>query len=328
MNYTTQHNNETEQNCSKNRDVNKINKKDDFDSDDTFYKILINETPLLGDLVKIIIGYDNEPKIKGELEKTISLSGSYSTHLLGPWGIATDDTYIYVSDGCNHRIQFIDTNGTLVGSWGQKGTGDKRLKFPRDLAIYKSRLYIVDSQNQAIKIISVPDRTFIKKFEYGDDKISAGKICVYKSCIYLTHPSSQCISVFTLDGTRKSTINSWDILRGTGICKPSGLFISDDEIYVTCLETNTVVCLSINGKYQFHMNGLDNKGIKFNGPDSVYITDRSIYVTDINGVHHFNRNDRKFVKRFGGCKGIKGMAFLNNRCYITDWYSDRILVFQ
>lgn len=148
---------------------------------DACYRILLNETPLIGDLIMLVIDYDNEPKIVGNFEKTICKCGSGSDNFLCPRGIVTDNEYIYVSDEHNHRIKIIDTNGALIRSFGKIGIGDEMLLFPRSVSIYKSQLYIVDSGNFAIKIISVPDCKFIKKIKYQECRVT--EIYVYKSWI-------------------------------------------------------------------------------------------------------------------------------------------------
>ena len=38
-----------------------------------------------------------------------------------PWGLAVDESYVYVADTWNHRVQKFTLEGELVGSYGMSG---------------------------------------------------------------------------------------------------------------------------------------------------------------------------------------------------------------
>lgn len=165
--------------------MNKINNNTDDTHTvmDLIYDIFLNYTPLIKDLIKIIMNYEDEPKIKGNLEKIIGKNGSKPLELLGPRGIASDVTYIYVLNYCRHKIDILDTSGALINSFGDKELEHKILSFPDGLAIYESRLYIADRGNNAIKIFDIPSTKFIGIIEC---ELPTRGIYVYESRIFLS----------------------------------------------------------------------------------------------------------------------------------------------
>lgn len=63
-----------------------------------------------------------------------------------PWGVATDDRYVYVSEYGNHRISRFTRNGGFAGVWG----GPDLFRFPRDLAIADGWLFVADTGKDRI----------------------------------------------------------------------------------------------------------------------------------------------------------------------------------
>ena len=62
---------------------------------------------------------------------------------------------IYVVDGVNHKIKIFSRNGTLVSSFGRKGSGSGEFRSPLGIDIDDSgKVYIADSGNQRVQIFS------------------------------------------------------------------------------------------------------------------------------------------------------------------------------
>ncbi len=92
-----------------------------------------------------------------------------------PWGLATDDTYIYISDTGNHTIRRFDpattTVTTIVGAAGVAGTTEglglsARLNAPADIVFdngpssgAQGSLYIADTNNVRIKRYDIATNT-------------------------------------------------------------------------------------------------------------------------------------------------------------------------
>jgi DNA-binding beta-propeller fold protein YncE len=80
-----------------------------------------------------------------------------------PWGITTDGTNLYVAGSENNKIRqiVIDTAGvtTLAGKayWpgSDDGTGvDARFTIPHDLTTDGTNLYVADTQNKTIRVVT------------------------------------------------------------------------------------------------------------------------------------------------------------------------------
>lgn len=80
--------------------------------------IILEITSLISDSINIIFGYAyNEPKIEGIFEKCMSKD----LNLRHPYGIVTDDKYIYINDSLDFQVKVIDMDGLLVNCWGGFG---------------------------------------------------------------------------------------------------------------------------------------------------------------------------------------------------------------
>ena len=69
---------------------------------------------------------------------------------------------MYIADGYgNSRVHRFKTDGTLVSSWGQPGSGPGEFNLPHGIAVDKSnRVYVADRENSRIQILS-PDGAYI-----------------------------------------------------------------------------------------------------------------------------------------------------------------------
>ncbi len=79
-----------------------------------------------------------------------------------PWGIAVDETYVYVADTWNHRIQKFTLEGDFVDSFGMSGSpsaenGDEGLGLffgPRSIVLLDdNRLLVTDTGNHRMQIL-------------------------------------------------------------------------------------------------------------------------------------------------------------------------------
>lgn len=213
-------------------------------------------------------------------------------------------------------------------SWGEIGSNDQQFKTPYCCAIYQSHIYITDSRNSRIQVFSVPDGNFVTKFNCD---YYCGDICIYKNLIYVSYNHIATIIVYTLDG---NVIHKIDCRNIEYLSHLNGIFnlcVTDEEIYLTVYNYNEIVCLSLDFEYKFSFNGKDVGGRKFHCLFLIFSTYDSLYVTDRKGIQKFDRNNNlSCVQRFktGYNKSIRGMALIDDKCFITDIHSKYVLIYK
>jgi DNA-binding beta-propeller fold protein YncE len=79
--------------------------------------------------------------------------------LLRPTGIAWDAhaALLYVSDTQAHQIKVFDMTGRLVRTLGRRGEGPGEFNFPTHIALSHDKLYVTDTMNARIQVISPED---------------------------------------------------------------------------------------------------------------------------------------------------------------------------
>lgn len=74
-----------------------------------------------------------------------------------PTGLAWDpeDALLYVADTHAHQIKVFDMTGRLVRTIGERGERPGQFNFPSHLALRHDRLYVSDSMNARVQVISL-----------------------------------------------------------------------------------------------------------------------------------------------------------------------------
>ncbi|RMG47190.1 MAG: 6-bladed beta-propeller [Acidobacteria bacterium] len=94
--------------------------------------------------------------------------------LANPAGIALDAARgrLYVADSHRHALFIYSTaDGTLLETWGRRGTGDGEFNFPTNVALDRQgRVYVVDTGNFRVQVFA-PDGSFVRKFGRAGDAL-------------------------------------------------------------------------------------------------------------------------------------------------------------
>lgn len=79
--------------------------------------------------------------------------------LVRPNGIAIDrpGRRLFVADTQAHQIKVFDLEGNLLEVWGKRGDGPGEFNYPTHLALHGERLYVSDTLNARIEVISSID---------------------------------------------------------------------------------------------------------------------------------------------------------------------------
>jgi len=93
-----------------------------------------------------------------------------------PTGIAYDPQgkRIYVADTAAHNIKVFDEEGQFLKTIGRRGEGKGEFNFPTYLAFSNGNLYVTDSMNSRIQVLSEGGNAF--KLQFGTRGVSVGNL--------------------------------------------------------------------------------------------------------------------------------------------------------
>lgn len=172
---------------------------------------------------------------KGELQRTIGGEG----RLGRPAGLAYDAATdrLYVSDSATHRIIVFASDGRMLQTIGENGSGPGQFNFPTHLALSREgNLLVTDALNFRVQVFDRDGRPLTRIGRVGD---GSGDFASPKGVgadsagnIYVVDALFDAVQVF--DGAGRLLLGFG--ARGTGagdFWLPNGLFIDDrDRLYV------------------------------------------------------------------------------------------------
>lgn len=83
--------------------------------------------------------------------------------LLRPNGLAFEPETgrLFVADTQSHQIKIFDLEGKLLATWGSRGEEPGQFNFPTHIAIFDQKLYVSDTINARVQVISTPTGRFL-----------------------------------------------------------------------------------------------------------------------------------------------------------------------
>lgn len=169
-----------------------------------------DDSELPPDVADIIAAYCYEPTRAVRVKELVP-PGSHAIH--APNGIAIDAASgkCFVTDeGCDGVLVFRLADGSFVGSWGERGTGDGMFRDPAGICIGQDRrIYVADYGNTRIQVFTIEGK-FVHKWSIAQDPAEEVVSCPVavgwgpdgmvhvKVCV---HTEQDLIQVFTPDGT-------------------------------------------------------------------------------------------------------------------------------
>ncbi len=156
-----------------------------------------------------------------------------------PTGIAFDPEgkRIFISDTAAGKIRLFDTNGELIGAWGEAGNAAGQFNRPTYIAYRRGRLYVADSLNARVQVFDERGRylqsvgrrgLYVGNFSRpkGIAMDSDGNIYVAES--YYDH-----VLIYSHDGEFLMAIGGSGIAPGQ-FAQPTGLWVDDlDRVFVS-----------------------------------------------------------------------------------------------
>jgi len=198
-----------------------------------------------------------------------------------------EESYIYITDQNNYRIQKFTTNGTFITMWGEEGEGDQQFSHIHGIDLDSDgNLYVSDRDQPSIQKFT-SNGTFIKKWgsqgtlegqfiQPWDVKVSPD------NKVFVPDFGNDRIQIFTTDG---GFVTSWGT-SGTGPGQfngPAGVaFDSSGNVYVTDSGNQRVQLFSSDGSFLSNFGESGEGDGQFSRPESISVDDASgrIYVSD------------------------------------------------
>ena len=151
-----------------------------------------------------------------------------------PWGIAVNDTHIFVTDRVNHRVQIFTLLGVYVGQFGSLGSDNGQFESPRGISINDTNIFVADSLNDRVQIFTLAG-VYVGQFgsEGSDDGQFdvTNRISVNDMHIFVTDRDNHRVQIFTLDGVYVNQFGSLGTSNGQ-FNRPNGIAVNDTNIFV------------------------------------------------------------------------------------------------
>ncbi len=182
----------------------------------------------------------------------------------GPEGLAFDrDGNVVVADTQNHRVHIFDSEGDLIRSLGENGTGDGQFQCPKGVAVDPAnRIWVSDTGNNRLQVFS-SDGTFIQA--YGSEGSGEGQLRsplglhIDSDAIYTADSGNHRIQKWDLSGQFLMAFGAQEGSDGQLDSPFAVAADGDGNLYVVDAK-DRVVAFDGNGKYirKWGSNGTDN----------------------------------------------------------------------
>lgn len=196
--------------------------------------------------------------------------------------ISTQEGTLLVSDIGNDKIHELDENGSLIRSFGSRGTGNGQFTDPVELAIGpNNRIYVADRNNHRIQILE-RNGTFVKTFGSngtGDGQFNKPRGLAISSDneVFVSEDGNHRIQVFDTNGTFLRKWGSNGNLDGQ-FNRPLSLDIDQrDNIFIADFANRRVQVFNKTGQFLYKF--LTNKAYASGGASFIKLLRSGIIST-------------------------------------------------
>ena len=242
--------------------------------------------------------------------------------LYQPCQVVTDsDENLYVSDEAVHRVTAYANDGTLLGLWGEYGSGDGQLNKPSGLARdAEDNIYVVDTQNHRVQKFTKDGQFLMNWGRYGtgggEFRAPWGIALDVDNNVYVADWRNDRVQKFTADG--EFIFQFGKTGRGDGeFLRPAGLAVDGDyDIYVVDWGNNRVQLFNPDGRYVE----------KFLGDATMSEPAIAALRTRLRTARIRDSAPLEYERRFRGPRSVRVDG--EGRMFVPDYESYRIQVYQ
>lgn len=307
--------------------------------------VAIQDKPIMGSPFTVLVVNRREYADVGPTLHRFGQYGSKKREFKSPFGVAVDnESYIYVADSYNHRIQIFGPRGEFVSQFGSHGERKGEFNCPTDVALdSKGRIIVCDNGNNRIQVLS-RNGAFIGKFGRegtgnGYFKSPWGVATSRKNDILVADMENHRVQVFSSDGKFLTKIGCFGDRAGQ-FNSPCYLLVNpeDDHIFVSDSKNHRIQEFDKNGKVLRQIGSQGTGEGQFSHPRGLAIDIAGNLVIADMGNHRLQilAANGKFVKEAGSEGSGDGqlsfpesVAIMPNSGYIvvSDLSNNRIQVF-
>lgn len=265
--------------------------------------------------------------------------------LVAPSDVAVSNNgWIYIVDGTNHKIRIFDQNGKWISSFGGRGSGNGQFSFPLGIDIDGSgKVYIADSGNHRIQIFNSKGE-FIEALDIpSNNNMPADPTDVAvdetRNRCYIVDNDNHSILVYDLSTLKRiKTYGS----PGTGKRQfryPFFMTLNPKKyLYIVDVINTRVQVLNPDGLFVTFIGGwgvekgrfFRPKGVAVNTAGRIFVSDSYmgvIQVFDASGNFYAVVGDAKqhAAKKFKTPAGI--FIDRNNRLYVVEMFANKVSVY-
>src|SRR3989339_800376 len=256
-------------------------------------------------------------------------------------GIATDGTYIYITDYGNHRIvKRLASDLSYVSQIGSLGTGNDQFDYPYGIATDGTYIYIADSNNYRIVKRLAEDLSYVAKIGSngsGDDQFNTPRgIATDGTYLYIADTYNNRIAKrLPEDLSYVAKIGS----LGSGndqFSNPAGIAIDGINVYVVDTGNNRIVKrLAADAlTYVSKIGSVGSGNDQFDFPTGIVVSGININVADTSNNRIVKRlaSDLSYVSQIGSSgsgndqfKQPYGIVVYGTNIYVADSGNHRIV---
>lgn len=245
-------------------------------------------------------------------------------------GIAIDDTYVYITDFDNNRVQKFDLAGNYVSQWGSFGTGDGQFNRPKGIDVEGGFVYVTEQSGNRVQKFDT-NGNFVAKWGspgfLGGEFNSPVGIDVDGVFVYVAETNNNRIQKFTLSG---SYVSQWPAST------PEGVRVIGGKIYVAEYALNRIEKFDFDGTSLMTWGTAGSGDGQFQSPQGITTDGINLFVSEANGdrIQIFDTSGN-YLGQFGSTGTGDGefntplrLYYNNGLIYVADTGNNRVEVFE
>jgi len=208
-----------------------------------------------------------------------------NSEMQSPVGIAVDNAgKIYVVDSGDCKVRVFNTNGTMISSFGGKGSTNGLMKSVTGISVSNDKVYIVDNENFRVNVFNINGtyQTYIGKYgEKPGEYKNPYSVASDNNRLYILDYGLARVQVIDKDGISRAIFGQRGGMKGQ-FSIPKGIGIDKfGRIYVCDTLNHRVQVFDKTGKWIYSFGNKGSEQGQFVGPEGIAIAnDGNIYVLD------------------------------------------------